>query len=99
MKKKIFGDFFFSEIALKLSKSRYFFNIFRNCSFLNQTLGLRKSFLNQTTYVLKNRLHQQSFLNRDSFLNQAFLNRDSTLSKKDNCLLCVKCCYSMKDQK
>ena len=50
-----------------------------NFSFLNQTLGLRKSFLNQTTYELKNRLYQQSFLNRDSFLNQAFLNRDSTV--------------------
>ena len=50
-----------------------------NISFLNRTLGLRKSFLNQTTYVLKNRLYQQSLLNRDSFLNQAFLNRDSTV--------------------
>ena len=47
---------FFSEIALKLSKSPYFFNIFGNFSFLNQTLGLRKSFLIQTTYVLKYRL-------------------------------------------
>ena len=70
---------FFSEIAIKLSKSPYFFNIFRNFSFLNRTLGLRKSFLNQTTYVLKNRLQQQSFLNQDSFLNRAFLNRDSTV--------------------
>ena len=72
-------NFFFSEIALKLSKSPYFFYIFTNFSFLNRTLGLRKSFLNQTTYVLKNRLYQQSFLNRDSFLNRAFLNRDSTV--------------------
>jgi hypothetical protein len=48
--------FDFSEIALKLSKSSYFFNIFGNFSFLNRTLGLRKSFLNQTTYVLKNPL-------------------------------------------
>ena len=69
----------FSEMALKLSKTPYFLNIFRNFSFLNRTLGLRKSFLNQTTYVLKNWLYQQSFLNRDSFLNQAFLNRDSTV--------------------
>ena len=45
---------FFSEIALKLSKSPYFFNISKKFSLLNRTLGLRKSFLNQTTYVLKN---------------------------------------------
>ena len=63
----------------KIVKKSLFFNIFRNFSFLNRTLGLRKSFLNHTTYVLKNRLYQQSFLNRDSFLNQAFLNRDSTV--------------------
>ena len=70
---------FLSEIHLKLSKRSLFFNIFRNFSFLNRTLGLRKSFLNQTTYVLKNRLYQQSFLNRDSFLNRAFLNRELTV--------------------
>ena len=70
--------FFFWNCS-KIVKKSLFFNIFRNFSFLNQTLGLRKSFLNQTTYVLKNRLYQQSFLNRDSFLNRAFLNRDSTV--------------------
>ena len=63
----------------KIVKKSLFFNIFGNFSFLNRTLGLRKSFLNQTTYVLKNWLYQQSFLNQDSFLNRAFLNRDSTV--------------------
>ena len=58
------------KMALKFPKSPYFFHFFGKKSFLNQTLGLRKSFLNKTTYVLKNK----SFLNRDSFLNQAFLN-------------------------
>ena len=67
------------KIALKLSKSPYFFHFLEKKSFLNQTRVLRKSFLNQATYVLKNRLYPQSFLNRDSFLNQAFLNRDSTV--------------------
>ena len=54
------------EIALKLSESPYFLNIFGNFSFLNPTLGLWKYFLNQTTCVLKNELQQQSFLNWDS---------------------------------
>ena len=45
-------SFFFFEIALKLSRSPYVFNIFGKFSFLNQT-----------TYVLKNR---DSFLNRVS---------------------------------
>ena len=55
-KKNLKLIFFSSEIALKLSKSPYHFYIFRKFSFLNRTLGLRKSFLNQTTYVLKNGL-------------------------------------------
>ena len=44
-------------------------------SFVNRTLGFRKSFLNQT-YVLKFLLLQQSFLNQDSFLIRSFLNQD-----------------------
>ena len=32
------------------------FSTFFKKTFLNRTLGLRKSFLNQTSYVLKNRL-------------------------------------------
>ena len=44
------------KIALKLPKSPNFFHFLEKKSFLNRTLGLRKSFLNQTTYVLKNRL-------------------------------------------
>ena len=59
-----------------MSKNTIFFNIFGKISFLNWTLGLRKSFLNQTTYLLRFWLLQQSYLNRDSFLNRSFLNRD-----------------------
>ena len=73
--------YFFFWNCSKIVKKSLFFNIFRIFSFLNRTLGLRKSFLNQTTYVLKNRLYPQSFLNRDSFLNRAFLNQDSTVHK------------------
>ena len=79
MKKKCQNLIFFFWNCSKIVKKSLFFNIFRIFSFLNRTLGLRKSFLNRTTYVLKNRLYQQSFLNRDSFLNRAFLNRDSTV--------------------
>ena len=38
----------------KITKKSLFFPLFGKKSFLNRTLGLRKSFLNQTTYVLKN---------------------------------------------
>ena len=78
---------FFSLNCSKIIKKSLFFIIFGIFSFLNQTLGLRKSFLNQTTYVLKNRLYQQSFLNRDSFLNRAFLNRDSTVLFRPDILI------------
>ena len=58
--------------TLKSPKSPYFFHFWeKRKSFLNRTLGLRKSFFNQTTYVLK-----KSFINRDSFLNRAFLNQE-----------------------
>ena len=38
----------------KIAKKSLFFPLLGKKSFLNRTLGLRKSFLNQTTYVLKN---------------------------------------------
>ena len=64
--------FFFSEIALKLSKSSFFFNICGIYSFLNRTLGLRKSFLNQT-YVLKKLVVATIFLKSRFFLKSNFL--------------------------
>ena len=76
-------NFFFENLSFflwncsNIVKKSLFLDIFRNLSFLNRTLGLRKSLLNQTTYVQKNRLCQQSFLNRNFFLTQAFLYRDS----------------------
>ena len=41
------------KIALKSPESPCFFHFLEKKSFLNGTLGLRKSFLKQTTYVLK----------------------------------------------
>ena len=59
-----YGNIFFWNLKIccffwncsKIVRKYHFFSIFETFSFLNQTLGFRKSFLNQTTYVLKNRL-------------------------------------------
>ena len=44
----------------KIAKKSLFFNNFGNFSFLNQTLGLRKSFLNRDSFL------NRAFLNQDS---------------------------------
>ena len=62
-----------------VKKHPIFLNISVKFSFLNRTLGLRKSLIIQTTYVLKIWLFQQFSLNRDFFLNHSFFNRDSSV--------------------
>ena len=66
---KNFKNWFFFGNCSKIVKKSLFLEFFGNFSFLNWTLGLRKSFLYQTTYVLKCCLLKQSFLYQDSFLN------------------------------
>ena len=66
-------NIFFFWNCSKIFKKFLFFNIFGNFSFLNRTLGLRKSFLNQTTYVLKKLVVPTIFLISRFFLKSGFL--------------------------
>ena len=71
------------KLGILPQKTPYFKNIFKHFSFLNQTLGIRKSSLNQTTYLCTKILVVATI-----FLISRFFLKSQFLKSRFICTLC-----------